>query len=232
MELQQSGLLRLAGDILAYCDDMGRVLGDKALEYVLWRQGKARELDLLDTALNGYKKSRIENSEVQFSKTPLKDSLNEADKEAEASADAAKAMLEERKNDIRGDLLTMLKAMSAQKAYDKETVDAIAVLAKRLMKEQDIDTFNRREIARLLGITKASLGATPAAVKKNADNLVEMIIDHLIKTEKESLDELLKGTGKRLNPSRVEVQGELDVHGQNVVKAFKSGLTMVFGSAV
>lgn len=224
----ESGLLRLAGTMLQDYIDGDVTLSDRALEYIFWRSGKDEITDTVDIAINNYLKSRAKNerSSIRFRKGDLALSLEAAQSAAGASAQQAQETLDEKKKILKGDLLTVAKAMAAQKEYDKSTIDSIVSLAKALMKEQFIDTLNRREIGRLLGIVTTSLGKAPRIVKKNADILVDMIVDHLLRSEEDALTKLVNTKATKLNASGVEVQGQLDIHGQNMLKAYKAGLDM------
>lgn len=157
----------------------------------------------------------------------LADNIEENQNRADSMADDAKAALDEKKEQARKDnALTTIKAMSLQKEYDKKTVNTITVLAKNVLKDQSIETLSRHEIARLLGIITTSIGKAPKTVKKNADALVGLIVDHLMKSEETKLGMLANRKATKTNQAGVEVQGELDVRGQNILRAYKAGLDM------
>ena len=163
---------------------------------------------------------------VRFS---VSESMNEADKAAESAIDEAQERLKQDKKDLK-DILTAAKAMALQKTYDESTVETVTNLAKRILKDQFVDALSRREVARLLGIVRTSVGKSPKTVKKNADAIVEMVIDNLLKREKQGLESMLKTTGTKTNATGVEVQAELDVQGQKTLKAFKEGLKQEIGT--
>lgn len=165
-----------------------------------------------------------DNEDIRFR---LSDNIEEHQNRADSMADDAKETLDDKKAVARwNDALTTVKAMSLQKEYDRKTVNTITVLAKNIIKDQDIDTLNRREIARLLGIVTTSVGKAPKTVKKNADALMGLVIDHLLRSEETKLGMLVSRKASKTNATGVEVQGELDVRGQNVLKAYKAGLDM------
>lgn len=225
----ETGLLRLAGTLLRDYIKKDAPLGDRALEYVFWRIGKGEELtNPVDIAVNTYLKSLAENeaSDIRFRRGDLADSLNEQESAAGSAADAARTSFDEQKKALRGDLLTTAKAMAAQKEYDQKTVDAVKKLAQALIKEQNIDTMSRREINRILGIVTTSMGKAPKTVKKYADILVDLIVDHLLRSEAQMLNDLANTKASKVNATGVEVQGKLDIHGQNTLKAYKAGLDM------
>lgn len=221
----ETGTLRVAAGILSgYAEG----IDEKTAQYILFRGEKSGDDDIIDTARDIAKRKMIGVGEfyepVMFR---LSDDIEGNRAMAGAIADDAKEMLESEKSEARKDkLFTTVKAMSLQKQYDSKTVNAITSVAKSLLKEQGINALTRHEIARLLGMVSTSVGRTPAVVKRNADALVNMIIDHLIKEEKSSLDKLMKVKASKVNSSGVEVIGALDVRGQNTVKAFKAGMDM------
>lgn len=226
-ENDESGVLLMAGPILSYY--AGTSLDPNSVRYILWRgQEGQKPGDILGMAQDIAMRSQLKVGRyaepLLFSKGELSDSLNAADKAAEETADTAKESLDRNKKDLK-DLLTATRAMMLQKEYDKSTVEAISNLAKTLMKDQYIDALSRREVARLLGMVRTSVGKSPKAVKKNADALVGMVIDHLLKRERDGLAKLTSKTGSKVNATGVEVQGELDIQGQKILKAYKEGLT-------
>lgn len=156
----------------------------------------------------------------------VSDSMNEADKAAEAAIDEAQERLRQDKKDLK-DILTAAKAMSLQKTYDKSTVETVTNLAKRILKDQFVDALSRREVARLLGIVRTSVGKSPKSVKKNADAIVELVIDNLLKREKQGLDALSKVVGTKTSASGVTVKGELDINGQKILKYYRDATKKV-----
>lgn len=226
----ETGLLRMVASILQGYSEDGAPISDKALEYILWRQGKEAELtDLFDMARGSWMRHEAENDKeesLRFSRSELSDQINTADAQVEATADAAQEVREEKKKALKGDLLTVAKAMAVQKEYDRSTVDSLVALAKGLLKDQDIDRMSRIEIARIMGLVQNSVGKSAKRVKQNADALINLVVDHLIKSEQHLFNQLISKTGTKVNTTGVEVQGELDVMGQNLVKAYKAALKM------
>ena len=232
-EKDEAGVLRMSQPILEYY--AGSTIGEDETRYILWRGERTMNTDApLDIAEDIAMRSRLKvgtyAEPVRFSKGELSESLNSADRTAETVVDEAKTEMEHQKQSLRGNLLTITKAMRAQKAYDQGTVNALANLAKTLIKDQSIDALSRREVSRLLGIIRTSVGKSPKMVKKNADTLVEIVIDRLLGNERQTLKNLTSKTGTKVNATGVEVQGELDVTGQNILKAFKEGLTHDVGN--
>ena len=204
-------------------------LDEKTARYILWRGDRKQEDDdLLDTVKDIAMQRKYQVGE--FAEQPmfrLGEDIEEATERAESMADDAKATMDEKKQVAREDnALNTIKAMSLQKEYDRKTVNTLTVLAKEIIKDQAIDTLNRREISRLLGIITTSVGKAPKTVKKNADALIDLMLAHLLKSEETKLGMLASTRASKVNSSGVEVQGTLDVRGQNVLKAYKAGLDM------
>ena len=224
------GLLGMAGQLLGYYS--GAPLDPSAARYILWKGGqKADYEDLLglatDVSMRRAFKVGNYKEPVRMSKGELKDEVNAAKQAADVTVD--NAAVEKKAKSITGQALSTARAMARQKRYDQQTVDAVASLAKRLLREQTVDSMNRMEIARLLGLVKASVGKSPKAVKKYSDTVIEVVINHLLKNEKDALAALTSKTGTKTNTTGVEVQGELDVQGQKILKAYKEALSYDVG---
>lgn len=221
-----TGLAGLASNMLR---DYVGPLDERTARYILWRgDRKAEDDDLLDTVKDITMQRRLQVGQfadpVMFR---LSDNLEESQNRAESMADDAQQTKDEKKEFAKvNDALTTIKAMSLQKEYDRKTVNTITVLAKNVLKNQSIETLSRHEIARLLGIITTSIGKAPKTVKKNADALVGLIVDHLLRSEETKLGMLANTKASKTNQAGVEVQGTLDVRGQNVLKAYKAGLDM------
>ena len=228
-ENDETGILRMVGGLMRFYS--GENLSEEAVRYILWKNGQPDDSMTRVSSIALRRRWDADKEEgLLFSKGELSESLNNADAAAEATVDAAKDMRDARRKQLGDNLRIIARAMNIQKDYDRGTVDAITNLAKTLLKEQFIDALSRREVARLLGIVRTSVGKSPKTVKKNADALVEIVIDHLLKREKDGLDALTRRTGTKVNQTGVEVQGELDVQGQKTLKAYKEGLKMDLGT--
>ena len=198
---------------------LGNITGVTKDEFKKWVESSHRKT-----------KPFAEYESLRFSKGDLKGELGAADKATEGQIDEAQSEMDRQKKALKKDLLTAARAMSAQKEYDKTTVAAVANLAKQLLKDQEIAELKRTEVSRLLGIVRSSVGRSPKVVKKYADTIVQIVIDQLLKKERAALDALTKKTGTKTNQTGVEVQGELDVQGQNTLKAFKEALEYEVGN--
>ena len=224
-----TGLLRIAETMLG--DYAEGELDEPTARYALWRGGRGvNDDDLLDVAHDQFMRNHAgvgqpQESGVRFS---VGDEVKAADAATEAAVDEADAAMKAGRKEIK-DLLTMAKAMGLQKEYDKKTVEAVTNLAKQLLKDQYVDALSRREVSRLLGIVRTSVGRSAKMVKKNADAIVEIVIDNLLRREREGLKKLTSTSGSKTNTTGVEVMGSLDVQGQKTMKAFKEGLKLDVG---
>jgi len=224
------GLIRMAKTLLG--DYAEGDLDEPTARYALWRGGRGvNDDDLLDVAHDQFVRNHVgvgqqQEQGVRFS---IGDEVKAADAATEAAVDEANEELKQGRKEIK-DLLTMAKAMGLQKEYDKKTIEAVTNLAKQLLKDQYIDALSRREVSRLLGIVRTSVGRSAKMVKKNADAIVEIVIENLLRREREGLKKLTSGTGSKTNATGVEVMGTLDVQGQKILKAYKAGLKLEIGN--
>ena len=226
-ENDETGILRLAGLLLN--DYMEEPLDEKTLRYVLWRAGQPNDMLTDIQAENNKRRWGIGEDDTRFSKGDLATSLETKSNDAKQKIDNAEDAKEINSKALRGSLLTAARAMAIQKDYDKYTIETLSNLAKELLKDNTIDALNRREIARILGVIRTSVGKAPRIVKNNADALIGIIVDHLLAREVSAYKSLIRSTGTKVNQTGVEVQGNLDVRGQNVLKAYKAALDMETG---
>ena len=233
-ENDPTGELRLFSDILRYYSENGELLDDATARYALWKSGQEGGIMTdLASAANKQRWGVGKENEVRFSKGDLSRDIASTRTDISDVADDADAGLKlakeiAKKTAATGSLLSVTRAMAGQRAYDKQTVELLTKAARQLLKEQEIDKMSRAEVARLLGIVNAANGKSPAAVKKYGDALVDAIVKHLVRTEGQLLGDLLKVKAGKVNASGVEVQGVLDVHGQNILKAMKAGMMMKY----
>lgn len=224
-ENDEAGILRAAGKILSYY--AGENLDEATVRYILWRNGQPNDL-LTDAQAAALKKRWGVGEALRFSRE-MKEDVDAADNAAEATVDEAAKALSDGKRDLK-DMLTATRAMRLQKEYDKKTIEAVTNLAKQLLKDQSVSEMSRRDIARLLGLVRTSAGRSPRIVKRNADTIVEIVIDNLLKKEKAAYEAMTKKSGTKTNATGVEVQGELDIQGQKTLKAYKEGLKLKVGN--
>lgn len=123
---------------------------------------------------------------------------------------------------LKGNLSTLRRAMAAQRAYDKSTVDQIVRLAQMAMDLGAVDTMTRTEVKRLMSLVKNAAGKEN--ITKQATAVVDMLIHHQLNEYHQLLTKQLNVKGSKLNHSGVEIQAGLDVDGQRMVKAVKDGM--------
>ena len=226
-ENDNTGELRLFAEIMKDFAENGELLDDSSVRYALWRSGQ--EPGIMTEIASIANKNRWgvgKEEEIRFSKGDLSADLDATRAEVSATVTESATTRKEGMKSLTKDLLTAAKAMAVQKEYDRSTVKLITDTARQLLKDQNIDKLSRQEVARLLGIVTAANGKSPASVKKYGDLLVDAIVKHLLRSEKNALDSYLKIKAGKVNATGVEVQGVLDVRGQNILKAVKAGMAM------
>ena len=123
---------------------------------------------------------------------------------------------------IGGNLTKLRRAMAQQRKYDRKTVDSIVRLARMLMNTGDLNNFTRGEVKKLMSMVNRAAGKED--ITKQADAVVDMMINHQLKAMEEMLNKQMKVKGSKLNQKGVEVQGALDITGQRTLAAFKDGI--------
>lgn len=148
----------------------------------------------------------------------------------ERMAAAAAALAEKHSKDARlrdiarraigGDLASIRKAMSVQKSYDRATVKRVSDLARVLLQTGYMDELSSGEVKRLLSAVKNATGRNE--IESSARKVMDIMIDNQLKRAEERLHELESVRGSKVDANKgVEVQGSLDVAGQEIMKAFK-----------
>lgn len=118
---------------------------------------------------------------------------------------------------------------SQRKHYDKGTVDHIIRLAKAMMGTGYIDNMTSYEVKRLMGMINNA--ATRESIETQAGRIVDMMLDHQIRTLRNDFDKQLRVTGQKTNSSGVQVQAGLDQEGQVVMEAMRKSMHIVADSA-
>ena len=118
---------------------------------------------------------------------------------------------------------------SQRKHYDKGTVDHIIRLAKAMMGTGYIDNMTSYEVKRLMGMINNA--ATRESIEEQAGRIVDMMLDHQIRTLRKDFDKQLKVTGQKTNSSGVQVQAGLDQEGQVVMEAMRKSMQIIADSA-
>ena len=229
IENDETGYLRAAAGILE--GFIGRPVDENSLLYMLWRSAnEVSESRPLTVASDISMQRRLGvgeyGNDIRFSKG-IRDVAEENIVQEEKAVDAAEENLKETRKAAKKSLLTVYQAMQGQKTYDKAVVDALVSYTRSILKGGEINRLSAREIGRLLGFITHSTGATARSVKKNADALLDMLIDVILKNESDALEDMLAVKGNKVNATGVEVQGRLDVRGQNVLKAIREGINMI-----
>jgi len=228
-ENDPTGELALFSNILRYYTENGELMDDSTARYALWKSGQESGVmtDLASAAnKNRWGVGREEDDEVRFSKGDLSGDIAATRAEISNVVEDAATEKTDKRRALTKDLLTAARAMAAQKEYDQKTVDLIVNTAKTLLKDQGIDKMTRMEVSRLLGIVRTSVGKSQDAVRRNGDALVDVVLKHLVRSEGSMFSDLLKIKAGKVNASGVEVQGVLDVRGQNVLRAVKEGMKL------
>jgi hypothetical protein len=104
---------------------------------------------------------------------------------------------------------------SAQKRYDKRTVDIMTNLAKELLRDGALSDMTRGEINRLLAAIKNATGK--ADLTDSANRLMDLMVSNQLRHAKNTFAQMLKIKASKVNASGVEAQGTLDVVGQRLI---------------
>ncbi len=125
---------------------------------------------------------------------------------------------------IGGNLQKLRQAMALQREYDRGTVDSIVRLARLMMGSGLYTGFSPYEVSRLMGMVNRAAGRED--ITKEAEKVVDMMVDHQLKELERMLSKNLRVKGSKLNSSGVEVQAGLDIEGQRMMTALKESMDM------
>ena len=214
--------------IFAKAEDMAKQqelkVGDYAEEAVRYRDGE-------ETGQDGEQvKPKGEAEEENF----LKD-YNAGDATfEEAITEGLLSVAGKHKEDIKarvqateaigGQLSKLNRAMRVQKKYDKATVDHIIRLARTILTNGGLDKLTHGEVKRLLSYINKSVGKE--AITTQARQVLDLLTEHQLKVCRESLNQLLRIKGKKVNQQGVEVQAGLDVKGQRMLETARAGIAL------
>lgn len=225
----ETGLLRaLAEEIRALSGNPA--LTDNDLRYMIWRDAAgATNGDLLALAKQVALKRRfgVGEDDVRFSMAKdFADITEEGREKVSDTVDEAAAGLKatrkaEEESAANDDLKAIARAMRGQRNYDRATLSSIIKYAKEILKGGRVDALTRTEATRLLTLVGKTDGKAPVYVKRYADQLTELLLDHIVKGEKERLMNLVNIKDTRIAPTGVEVRGALEVLGQTTLKAMR-----------
>lgn len=219
----ESGLLRYLADRLQA--ELVQPLDENTLRYLIWRSSKRyASNNILDLAEDIALRRRMGVGEFSGQKFPsgTGESLNEA----ERRIDSAENEREEARQAIRQTARktpfgALNSAMSVQRKYDQETVNAVVSLAKDMIKKGNIDNVTAREMARLMTIIKDANGRRPATVKEATLKLIDFMVDHTVGKEKELLDKIVKVRTAKVREPGIDTIAKLDLRAQNVINSFR-----------
>ena len=142
---------------------------------------------------------------------------------AKASGDNLAARHEAMKA-IGGNLNKLRQAMARQREYDVTTVRSVTDLARVFMDEGLLDDLSKVEMKRILGSVNRVVGRQDTA--KEVQKVLDIMVDNQLRLSAKAFGSLLKVKGSKVNAAGVEVQGELDVRGQQMVQVLKKGIRM------
>lgn len=125
---------------------------------------------------------------------------------------------------IGGELAKLRKAMSAQKEYDRSTVEQLTGLARLLIKNGMFGNMSEQEMMKLLTTIKNATGRND--ITKYAQQIYDLMIKNQLAQARNMLDQVTRIKDSKVNAQGVEVQGQLDVRGQKLIKAFRKAMSL------
>lgn len=125
---------------------------------------------------------------------------------------------------IGGNLTSLRKAMALQRKFDQTTVKRVADLARILMQNGYLSGMTSGETQRLLAAVKNSVGHQE--VKESVQRVMDIMVDNQLRNGEGTLRQLLAIRGSKMDARGVEVQGMLDVVGQDMMQAVKGAISM------
>lgn len=170
------------------------------------------------------KEPAVAPSDDELSRKTVEDIVNTGKQFVlEQNAEARNTFME-RIFKINGDLSKLRRAASAQREYDKSTVNAIVDLANELLEKGALSNMTRWEIKRILSLIKSGVGRADLSV--TVQRLMDIMIANQLRNAKARLAEFMKIKGKKVDSRGVEVQGKLDIAGQAMMDAMKLGMAL------
>ena len=110
-------------------------------------------------------------------------------------------------------------AVLTQKRYDQATVQSVVDFAKNFMSLGFGDNIGRGDLSSILTSVKRAVGAR--SIRDSVDGILETLVDNHLRNLSNFLEKMTSVKDKRLNPTGVEVQGELDLEGQRAMSEFR-----------
>ena len=155
---------------------------------------------------------------LRFSKA--EDTIKAETETAEDSVEEAKQTLRDEIRSVGKRLSEYRKVAVAQRKYDRETVDAVTHLARRMMEEGLLTELSATDVKRLLSSVRSAVGK--AHLDATVNRIIELVADNQIRHQKNALVKMISTRATKINQSGVEEQGTLDVAGQTALKTFKA----------
>lgn len=134
---------------------------------------------------------------------------------------------------IGGNLMSLRRAMGAQRRYDRTTAKRVADLARVLLRGGYLSGLTSGETQRLLSAVKNSLSGSAlsswhgdSSLEESVKTLMEVMIGNQLRNGEAALRKLLSTRGSRVDARGVEVQGALDVDGQRTMEVVKKAMSL------
>ena len=171
-------------------------------------------------------REELEFNDEENKSLTLKDKILQGMFEASAKNKEDFALRMSALNSFAKELARALKSVrlqrivSAQKKYDRSTVDTLVKLAKMYFKNaQLLGEVSANDVSLVLGALNRAVGKDD--ISNEASRLVEILVDAHTRELKALLDKAEKVKASKINASGVEVQGTLDKYGQITINMYK-----------
>ena len=204
---------------------------NEALWMLYQSTNKTKEGDLFGAAREAVVANNLGFDEgVQFS-INTEDELEGIDKIiadgkmaiATANQESADAFAE-RINKINGNLSQLRKAAAAQREYDQNTIKEIVNVASALLEKGMLSPSTRREVVKLLNITRDAVGKKDLTI--SANRLMDLMIANQLRYGEDLLNKYLKTRDKKVDARGIEVQGVLDINGQQIMQTLRGTVNL------
>jgi hypothetical protein len=207
-------------------------LGENEIRYMLWKSRQRLE----DEGYVGVAKDVAKRHELGLDEAiprsmgEAEDIMNDRSMGMRERMTAAAARLAENNKDdanaknalykaIGSNLADLRKAMGVQKEFDKATVKRVADLAKILLQGGYLDGASRSEMSRILSVVKNATGK--ADISGDIRKVMDIMVESQLRNAENALRDMEKVKASKVDAKGVEVQGVLDVAGQQALKTFK-----------
>lgn len=210
-------------------------IGDNELRYMLWRsaenlkRGKEHPIALARDIVKR-KELGLDGETVYRETDELEDIMKDPSLNLDERITATKlllsnnhsantAMRNDALNAVGVNLSSLRRAMSAQRKYDQSTAKRVADLARVLIGSGQLNDLSAGEVKRLLSAVKNSVGQK--AIEASVQKVMDIMVDNQLKNGEAILHELETIKATKVNAKGVEVQGQLDPVGAQMVKTFR-----------